>query len=64
MLHDNIKRLATRSASADRVLFGESTKRHPLGFDAFNIDLSIDHALSHLTAASYDSNNYTTYGMR
>jgi hypothetical protein len=55
MLHDNIKRLATRSASADKVLFGESAKRHPLGFDAFNIDLSIDHALSHLTSASYDS---------
>ena len=55
MLHDNIKRLAARSISADRVIFGESAKRHPLGFEAFNIDLSIDHALSYLTSASYDS---------
>ena len=55
MLHDNIKRLAARSISADRVIFGESAKRHPLGFEAFNIDLSIDNALSHLTSASYDS---------
>ena len=55
MLHDNIKRLVARSISADRVIFGESVKRHPLGFEAFNIDLSIDHALSYLTSASYDS---------
>ena len=45
MLHEQIKNMALRANSADRVIFGESKKRHPLGFEAFNIDLSIDHAL-------------------
>lgn len=55
MLHETIKSIARRSMTADRVIFGESHKRHPLGFDGFNVDLSVDKALLQLNASAYDS---------
>ena len=55
MIHEHIKAIARRSLVTDRVLFGESKKQHPLGFDGFNIDNSIDAALLQLTASNYST---------
>ena len=54
MLHEHIKDLARRSASTDRVIFGESKRRHPLGFEGFNIDLTVDNALLSMNSQMYD----------
>ena len=55
MLHNTIKELARRSMSHDRVMFGESNKQHPLGFDGFMIDATVDRALLQLNSSTYDS---------
>ena len=55
MLHENIKELARRSLIADKVLFGESRKAHPLGFDGFMVDATVDRALLQLNSSVYDS---------
>ncbi len=54
MLHEHIKDLTRRSASTDRVIFGESKRRHPLGFEGFNIDLTVDNALLSMNSQMYD----------
>ena len=54
MIHEHIKAIARRSLVTDRVLFGES-KKHPLGFDGFNIDNSIDAALLQLNTSNYST---------
>ena len=54
MIHEHIKAIARRSLATDRVLFGES-KKHPLGFDGFNIDNSIDAALLQLNTSNYST---------
>ena len=55
MLHENIKELARRSLIADKVMFGESRKAHPLGFDGFMVDATVDRALLQLNSSVYDS---------
>lgn len=55
MLHNTIKELARRSMSHDRVMFGESNKQHPLGFDGFMVDATVDRALLQLNSSTYDS---------
>ena len=54
MLHERIKDLARRSMSTDRILFGESKKAHPLGFQGMNIDLVVDSALLAINSQMYD----------
>lgn len=55
MLHNTIKELARRGMSHDRVMFGESNKQHPLGFDGFMVDATVDRALLQLNSSTYDS---------